>query len=270
MKKELERKEKRLISILKGYDTLLVAFSGGVDSTYLLAVAHDVMPAKVLAVTDQSPLHPEREISFAIQFARQLGVAHRLIESPIIDTQPFASNPVDRCYWCKKTIIEQLIDIGAEKNIRYIAHGANMDDLDDYRPGFKAAQEAGIVAPLLDAEMTKSDIRMASKSRGLITWNKPSMACLASRLPYGQPITEKGLKTIDRAETVLHAQGFHTCRVRHHGDVARIELDPNDIEQIMIPHIRESIVAQFRKLGFLHVSVDLEGYAQGRMNRSLE
>ena len=258
-----------MVSILKTYDSLLIAFSGGVDSTYLLAVAHEVLPSKVLAVTDTSPLHPQREIGFAIQFARDLGIVHKLIETPIIQTPPFESNPPDRCYWCKKMMIQKLIEIGSNQNIEHIAHGANLDDLDDYRPGLKAAQEAGIIAPLMEAELTKADIRMASRAKKLVTWNKPSMACLASRIPYGQAITISLLEKIDQAESILVQHGFHACRVRHHGDVARIELEPEDISRLLQPPIKDSIVQRFRELGYLHIAVDLEGYVQGGMNRSL-
>jgi uncharacterized protein len=268
MQSKIEAKQENLTSILKQYDRLLIAFSGGVDSTYLLAVAHAQLQSKVLAVTDRSPLHSQRETQFAVKFAQQFHIPHLLIDIPILEINAFQSNPVDRCYWCKQTLIKKLIEIADKQKIHHIAHGANMDDLDDFRPGLRAAQESGIVAPLIAAELTKAEIRKASKAMQLETWNKPSMACLASRVPYGTPITQKLLEQIEQAETVLMHHGFIACRVRHHGEIARIELDPKDVGKILEPRVRTSIVHQLRKLGFSHIAVDLEGYSQGRLNRS--
>ena len=265
----LIEKRDRLISILKGYGSLLVAYSGGVDSSFLLAVAHEALKNNLLAVTAASPLHPEWETREAADFANILGVEHMIIQSRIMHRADFISNTKERCYLCKKYLIEELLKISNYRNIQYVAHGANVDDLSDYRPGFAAAQEMGIKAPMVDAGLTKNDIRRLSKQMNLSTWNKPQMACLASRIPYGTAITEKDLKMVTQAEQVMYGLGVTGCRVRIHGKVARIEVDAGDIERILDPKTRSVILEKFRKIGFSHVAVDLEGYCQGSMNRDL-
>jgi pyridinium-3,5-biscarboxylic acid mononucleotide sulfurtransferase len=265
----LIEKRDRLISILKGYGSLLVAYSGGVDSSFLLAVAHEALKNNLLAVTAASPLHPEWETREAADFANILGVEHMIIQSRIMHRADFISNTKERCYLCKKDLIEDLLEIAHARNIEHVAHGANVDDLSDYRPGFTATQEMGIKAPLVDANLTKDDIRRLSKQMNLTTWNKPQMACLASRIPYGTSITIKALKMIEQAEQVMYGLGIIGCRVRIHGKVARIEVDAGDIERILDPKTRSVILEKFRKIGFSHVAVDLEGYCQGSMNRDL-
>lgn len=264
------KKKDHLRSTLKGYGSLLVAYSGGVDSSFLLAVAHEALNKNLLAVTSASPLHPEREIREAIDFAKLLGVEHMVIQSREMQRGDFISNTKERCYLCKKYLIEELLKISNHRNIQHVAHGANIDDLSDYRPGFAAAQEMGIKAPLVDAGLTKNDIRRLSKQMNLITWNKPPMACLATRIPYGTSITIKDLKMIEQAEQVLTNIGFTGCRVRVHDKVARIEVDAGDIERIIDRKTRSLIVEKLRKIGFIHVAVDLEGYCQGSMNRALK
>ena len=265
----LIEKRDRLISILKGYGSLLVAYSGGVDSSFLLAVAHEALKNNLLAVTAASPLHPEWETREAADFANILGVEHMIIQSRIMHRADFKSNTKERCYLCKKYLIEELLKISNYRNIQYVAHGANVDDLSDYRPGFTATQEMGIKAPMVDAGLTKNDIRRLSKQMNLSTWNKPQMACLASRIPYGTAITEKDLKMVTQAEQVMYGLGVTGCRVRIHGKVARIEVDAGDIERILDPKTRSVIIEKLRKIGFSHVAVDLEGYCQGSMNRDL-
>jgi len=269
-KNHLAEKRDRLLSILKGYGALIVAYSGGVDSSFLLATAHEALNENLLAVTASSPLHPESETREAIDFANFLGVEHMVVQSKEMHRADFISNTKERCYLCKKYLIEELLKISNNRNIQHVAHGANIDDLSDYRPGFAAAQEMGIKAPLVDANLTKNDIRRLSKQMNLPTWNKPSMACLASRIPYGTPITVKDLKMIERAEQVLTSINFTGCRVRVHDKVARIEVDAKDIERIIDSKTRSFIVEKLRKIGFSHVAVDLEGYRQGSMNRSLK
>jgi len=267
--KEALRKKQVLLDNLRALDSLIVAFSGGVDSTFLLAVAHEALGKKVLAVTAHSIIYPLSEIEEAVAFARGLGVEHVLLASEASHLPEFVANPPERCYFCKKYLFEQLRKIAEQRGIRSIAHAANMDDFDDFRPGWKAAVEMGGIAPLVDARLTKEEIRYLSKEMGLATWNKPSMACLASRVPYGEPITETKLRMIGEAEKEIASHGFTQYRVRHHGPVARIELKASDMKRFMEPEIRERIVAKLKELGFLYVTLDLEGYVTGRMNRAL-
>jgi len=268
-KNHLAEKRDRLLSILKGYGSLLVAYSGGVDSSFLLAMAHEALNKNLLAVTSASPLHPEWETRDAFDFAKSLGVKHMIIQSRIMHRDDFISNTKERCYMCKKYLIEELLTIANRRGLQHVAHGANIDDLSDYRPGFAATQEMGIKTPLVDADMTKNDIRRLSKQMNLTTWSKPPMACLASRIPYGTMITLEDLKMVDQAEQVLFGLGFTGCRVRMHGKVARIEVDTGDIENIIDLKTRTLVVEKLREIGFSHVAVDLEGYQQGSMNRDL-
>ena len=199
-----------------------------------------------------------------------LGVSHRIIKTQNLGPKELTLNSKDRCYLCKKQIGEALLTIANECNIKTIAHGANLDDAHDYRPGARSAEEMGWIAPLVKAGLNKADIRALSKEMGLPTWNKPAMACLATRIPYGSPITKEALDMVDRAEAVLLSLGFTTCRVRHHGDVARVEVPPDEFARFAEENIRNDIVRKFRDIGFLHISLDLEGYVQGRMNRGIE
>jgi len=266
----LEQKKSRLISSLKQFDSLIVAFSGGVDSTFLLAVAKKIIKGNVVAVTAASPIHPERETKTAIKIAKNLGVEHIVLRSGELDSPGFAANTKQRCYICKKRLLENVLNISADRGIKHVAHGANMDDNDDYRPGTRAANEMGILAPLSGAELTKDDVRMLSKEMNLKTWNKPAMACLASRIPYGTAITQNALEMVERAEEFIMNLGFTSCRVRHHGSVARIEMNLDDIETMMKKSIREAIIREFRRIGFSHMAVDLEGYVQGSLNRDIQ
>jgi pyridinium-3,5-biscarboxylic acid mononucleotide sulfurtransferase len=264
-----EEKKAFLIAKLKKLDSLLVAFSGGVDSAFLLAVAHEALGEKVLAVTAVSPIHPLRERTEAIEFAREKDIPHLLFSSHETDLPEFLTNSPDRCYHCKKALCRTLRKIALERGIHNIAHGVNVDDLDDFRPGLQAAVEAGIMAPLMDENLRKAEIRRLSKSMGLSQWDKPSMACLASRLPYGSTITDKKLKMIETAEAFLHDKGLRTLRVRHHGAVARIEVGASERDLILNDAIRKDIIKKFRHMGFDHIALDLEAFASGKMNRSI-
>ncbi len=263
-------KKEKLIHYLKGLDSLLVAFSGGVDSTFLLAIAHETLGNKVLAVTESSSTYPSMERREAIRFAEQRGIAHVVFESDETRIPEFVSNAPDRCYHCKKSLSQELLKIAEERGIEHVAYATNVDDLTDYRPGLKAADEMGIMAPLVEAQLNKEEIRFLSKEMGLPTWAKPAMACLASRIPYGDTITSKKLKMVEEAEAYLAKSGFRQYRVRHHGSVARIEVESSEIERIKEANLRKDIVEKFKEIGFLHVAVDLEGYTTGSMNRALE
>ncbi len=266
---ELEIKKKYLISLLRKAGKIALAFSGGVDSTFLLQSAYEALGNHVIALTARSPLHPAMEIEFAIAFAKQLGVRHSIINTNELAISSFAQNTMDRCYICKKNLFRKIKKISMEAGIETVAHGANLDDLDDFRPGFRAAREMGVIAPLIDARMTKSEIRILSKQMGLPTWNRPSMSCLATRIPYAAPITLKRLKKIEQAEDFILSSGFNTCRVRYHDEIARIEVLTEDMHKFQNTKCRKAIIKQFEKIGFKYVTMDLEGYVQGSMNREI-
>jgi pyridinium-3,5-biscarboxylic acid mononucleotide sulfurtransferase len=269
MQASLQDKKIRLIRILETFDRLAVALSGGVDSALLLAEAHAVHGKSVIAVTARSPIHPDHDVDDAAKIAASLGVPHLIVDSGEMDRADFLANTPERCYICKKAVFGQLLALIREKGFQHLVHGANADDRGDYRPGMRAAEELGVAAPLMDAGFTKDDIRRMAKDRGLFVWDKPAMACLATRFPYGTPIDPAAIEQVRHAEQVLVAAGFVGCRVRHHGDVARIEVPLGQLPALAADPVRRRIVDQFRKIGFVHVSVDLEGYVSGSMNRVL-
>ncbi|MBW1868567.1 MAG: ATP-dependent sacrificial sulfur transferase LarE [Deltaproteobacteria bacterium] len=262
-------KKELLLHELGRLDSLLVAFSGGVDSSFLLASAHQALGNGVVAVTATSSIHPRREQDEASKFTRAREINHIIFKSDETKIPEFLSNSPDRCYHCKKALSKEFLRIAKEKAISHVAHGANADDLEDYRPGFRAAEEAGIIAPLINAGLLKDEIRFLAREMGLSVWDKPAMACLASRFPYGTPITEKGLKMVEEAEEFLLNEGFRGLRVRHHGPVARIEISTSDLRKIVNDDTRKAIVEKLRSIGFEHIALDLEGYISGKMNRSL-
>ena len=265
-----DEKWAKLESILGRFESLAVAFSGGVDSTFLLAAARRIIGENVVAVTAESPIHPQREKTAAAEIAKSLNAKHIRLASDELDLKEFRANPADKCYICKKRVLTAIFEIASDQGIRHVAHGANIDDLGDYRPGLKAAEEMGVVAPLIDAGFTKDDIRRFSRKMHLTTWDKPSMACLASRFPYGTPITREALKMVERAEDYLLDMGVKTCRVRHHGSVARIELSLDEMTLLQNDKVRKKIIRKFKEIGYAYIALDLEGYVQGSMNRDIE
>ncbi|MBW1998771.1 MAG: ATP-dependent sacrificial sulfur transferase LarE [Deltaproteobacteria bacterium] len=263
-------KKRELARRLGELDSILVAFSGGVDSTFLLAVAREALGRKAVAATATSPTYPSREINAALEFTRERGIEHIVFESDETRLPEFRANRPDRCYYCKKSLSQELKGIADKEGIKHIALASNSDDLDDYRPGIKAAQEMGMIEPLVDVGLGKDEIRLLSREMGLPTWNKPAMACLASRFPYGETITEEKLRKVSAAEDFLAENGFRQFRVRYHGPVARIEVEKSEIPRMLEPWFREKIVEKLRTIGFLHVALDLEGYVTGSLNRALE
>lgn len=269
MADDLPRKISVLRKRIKAERAMAVAFSGGVDSTLLLAVAKEVVGDQVIAITAHTPLMPESEKRFAAETAAALGVRQYIVHPDVMANAELVANPPHRCYICKKMVFTAIKEKAGEKGFHVLAHGVNADDLTDFRPGLKAAEELGVVAPLLTAGFGKQDIRRQALTMGLTAWDRPAMSCLASRIPYETPITPAALSLIDKAETALRAIGITQCRVRVHDTVARIEVDPKEFDLLMPASVRQRIVAHLRGLGFTHVALDLEGYTTGRMNRVL-
>lgn len=261
---------KALFAYLRGFDGLAVAFSGGVDSTFLLAAAKQALLRPVLAITVSSSLIPGIEIKAAEDTASRLCAEHIRIDLGEITDQGLLANPFDRCYICKKIVFSEIIREARKYGISNIADGTNVDDKGDFRPGMKAIVELGVISPLAETGWTKEQIRAQSQKMGLGTWNKPSSPCLATRIPYGTPITSCALSMIEQAESVLVRNGFAQCRVRYFGHTAKIEVPESEIMRLVSSGMREQIVSELKKTGFLYVTLDLEGYASGRLNRAID
>jgi len=259
-----EAKYASLLAGLKAMKGAVVAFSGGVDSVLLLHAAHQVLSGKVLAITFNLPYTPGADVDDARALAARMHVRHRIIEPKIPDA--IRMNPPDRCYLCKWELFSALLRIAETEGMEYVLDGSNVDDLEDYRPGMRAVKELGVRSPLLDAGLSKQDIRDLSRAQGLPTWDKPAGACLLTRLPHGTAIAEEELHRIDRGEEFLQSLGFPAVRLRSHGTLARIELPPESIGAFLEPLLRDKINARLKELGYDHVTVDLAGYRMGSLN----
>ncbi len=266
---EIEEKYQNLKRIIKEIGSTVVAYSGGVDSTFLLKVTHDGLKEKMAALTAISPLYPSFELEEAKRLAKEMGVKHLLIESDELKLKGFAQNTRDHCYYCKKELFRICRGKAEELGFSHVLDGTNFDDLQDFRPGMKAAREQGVHSPLLEAEFTKDDIRKLSRQLGLPTWDKPSFACLSSRFPYGTEITRERLERVARCEEQLRKLGFKQFRVRYHNEVARIEVGKEEIAKFLEDGNRDFIVEKFKEYGFTYIALDLQGYRTGSLNERI-
>lgn len=270
MSEVLQQKYAALQENLRQLASVAVAFSSGVDSTFLLKVAHNVLGSGVLAVTARSCIFPQRELNETVEFTRRHGIGHIILDFDELEIDGFSANLPNRCYLCKRALFRKIRSIADARGIQHIAEGSNVDDGNDYRPGKQAVQELGIISPLRQANLGKQEIRQLSQQLDLPTWDKQSFACLSSRFCYGDPITREGLKMIDLAEQFLLDKGFHQVRVRFHGILARIETDESGFQLLCDSKLREQIYAEFQRIGFRYTALDLFGYRTGSMNETLE
>ncbi|MDR1317730.1 MAG: ATP-dependent sacrificial sulfur transferase LarE [Spirochaetales bacterium] len=265
----IDEKYDRLVACIAACGSAAVAFSGGVDSSFLCYAAKKALGSRALAITVVSPMLPKSEIECADMVARAVGIEHVLIEESEIDAQ-VAANPKDRCYHCKKIEFGNILRVAGERGIAAVLDGSNMDDLGDYRPGLRALEELRIVSPLREAGLTKAEIRELSRRFGLLTWDKPAFACLASRIPYGETISREKLDRIEKAEEALRSYGLRQFRVRSHGNIARIEVAPDERKLFFDTEILDEISRRLKSFGFLYAALELEGYRMGSMNQEIK
>jgi len=266
---ELDLKFQKLKDNLRDLGSVAIAYSGGVDSTFLLKVAADVLGNSVIAITAKSSTYPEREFKEAVKYIEGIGAKHIVIISEELEIEGFAKNPVNRCYYCKKELFSKIRKVADDNNINAVLDGSNVDDVSDFRPGMKAARELEVISPLKNAGFTKNDIRELSKRLGVPTWNKPAFACLSSRFPYGNEITVEKLSMVERAEQFLLDLGFRQIRVRHHEDIARVEVNAEERDKFFDINIMDKVGNELKSIGFKYVTLDLLGYRTGSMNEVL-
>lgn len=265
----LALRERRLHDLLASFNSLIVAFSGGVDSAYLAWIATQVLGPAALCVTADSPSYPDHHRRLALRIARDFGLHHECVETAETERPEYRANPVDRCYYCKQELYGVLSRLALERGIAVVVDGSNADDRSDYRPGRKAAREFGVRSPLDEADLTKADIRELSRLAGLPTWDEPASACLSSRIPYHSEVTNDKLRMIERAEDALRGLGFRVCRVRHHDSLARLELGRDEMARAFDPAVRDRIVSELRAIGYQQITLDLQGYRMGSLNEGV-
>jgi uncharacterized protein len=266
---ELRAKQAHLGELLGGMPSILVAYSGGVDSAYLAYAATTARRDAVLCVTADSPSYPRRHRELAVRIAREFGLRHEIINTAEMERPEYRANPANRCYFCKHELYTHLSTIAGERNIEVVVDGNNADDRGDYRPGRQAAREFGVRSPLDEAGLTKAEIRELSHEAGLPTWDEPASACLSSRIPYLSEVTEAKLEMVERAEEALRALGFRVCRVRHHDTLARLEISRDEMARALEPETNAAIVREIKAAGYKYVSLDLQGYRTGSLNEVL-
>jgi uncharacterized protein len=266
---ELDVKARALADLVTGFESVVVAFSGGVDSAYLAHVATSALGPKALAITANSSSYPEHHRAMALRLASEFGLAHEFIATDEMARPEYRANPENRCYYCKHELFSRLTEIAAARGFRVVVDGSNADDRGDYRPGRQAAREFGVRSPLDEIGLTKAEIRELSRRAGLPTWDEPASACLSSRIPYHSEVTPEKLRTIERAEDALRALGFRVCRVRHHDTLARVEIGRDEMARALEPEMRAAIARELRTAGYRYVTLDLDGYRTGSLNETI-